>query len=301
MKYNFAIMKKFVFGIVIAMTLIAFAMPVYANSPAPADHLRISIINKPENIVFVDLLIKIDSNDENYVSLNKQNLELNEFTNDAEILTFNDLGFESFTFHYKNANSNIKLYTNNCVDFCKGFENNAHLTQYEDLLTNYNLVKLAFLNDNGDVVFVSEELNLPKENFFKIFRGFIEYEFGTGLIYISEDISAYSILAVLIFIAFSAGLEVLTATVFRFKENQIGIVAVVNVITQIFMRLLYLILPFTYLVSTIVLETFIYLGEFLLYKKLFKNENILKLLIYTIIANTISLVFGIIVIKILNL
>jgi len=49
------------------------------------------------------LLIKIDSSDKNYTTTNDDNLTINNLTANSEIASYNDSGFESFTFHYKGA------------------------------------------------------------------------------------------------------------------------------------------------------------------------------------------------------
>ena len=59
------------------------------------------------------------------------------------------------------------------------------------------------------------------------------------------------------------------------------------------MRVLYFVLPLTYLTETIILEILVYSVEFLIYKRLFPEEDTKKLLLYTVIANTLSLFLGI--------
>jgi hypothetical protein len=59
------------------------------------------------------------------------------------------------------------------------------------------------------------------------------------------------------------------------------------------MRLLYLVLPFTYLIETIILEIMVYVTEFLIYKKYLKQEKTTTIGWYTVIANTLSLLLGI--------
>ena len=70
-------------------------------------------------------------------------------------------------------------------------------------------------------------------------------------------------------------------------------ILVVNICSQIIMRSLYLILPFTYLIETIILEVCVYTSEFLIYKRHFKDTSAIKIIGYTITANTLSLLLGI--------
>lgn len=59
------------------------------------------------------------------------------------------------------------------------------------------------------------------------------------------------------------------------------------------MRLLYLLLPFSYLPETILLELLVYGTEFFLYKKSWQDLKSGKIALYTAIANTASLLLGI--------
>ena len=91
----------------------------------------------------------------------------------------------------------------------------------------------------------------------------------------------------------SIGTEVLVSLLFGFRGKRLLIILITNTCTQIIMRLLYLVLPFTYLIETIILEIMVYVTEFLIYKKCFKQEGVAKIVCYTVIANTLSLLLGI--------
>ena len=90
----------------------------------------------------------------------------------------------------------------------------------------------------------------------------------------------------------SIGIECLLALLFRFKGKKILTVLVVNLCTQVVMRALQMFLPLNYWVEVAILETLVYTAEFFLYKKYLKGVSTGKLLIYTILANTLSLFCG---------
>ena len=305
-------LKKMVFCIVIILLSCIFCTPVLANAAAPTEHITIKLTNIPDNVVYADLLIKIDENDENFSEINRLSLDENGLFDEAQIVTYNDNGFRSFTFHYHNAKSNIKInepypnYDYKYVDFCKGIEYREYLAQYEDLRTNYKSIKIALLNEQGDIVSISKQVELPEQSFSLLFFGTIEYDVATeNIVFVFEHNHLYILFSIVciwpLLIFFSIGLEVLTAVIFKFRGEKLRTITKVNVLTQILMRILYLFLPFTYLVSTIVLEFLMYGGEFLFYKKSLKGEKTKRVLVYTVVANTISLLFGLLIIKIFDL
>ncbi|MCL2488505.1 MAG: hypothetical protein FWE80_07465 [Oscillospiraceae bacterium] len=94
-------MKKSVFGIMLMLFSMMFCIPASANSPAPAEYLTFEITGLPDTVVYVDLLIKIDGVDNNFSEINQENLDENGFSRTAQIVTYDQDGFRSFTFHYQ--------------------------------------------------------------------------------------------------------------------------------------------------------------------------------------------------------
>ena len=301
MKKQFLKMVAFILPITIAALL--FPLNVSANAPGPANSLSIELTNIPETVVFADLLIIIDKGDKNYTSVNENNLISNDLTSNSEIVLYSENGFESFTFHYKGASSTIKIYKiyddkYSYVDFCKGLEYREYFTQYEDLLSNYRNVKIAFLDSRGNIISVSEKFKLPKESRWTIFAGYIQYDFDSGKIDLRTHINAYFIIFGVIYLVFftifSVGIETLIAVIFRFRRKEVGLVAAVNILTQGLMRLLYLLLPLSYFAATIILEALVYISEYIIFRKKMPEVKPSKILYFTIVANTVSLVSGLI-------
>lgn len=286
--FTFALLSLFVFS---------FPLPVSANSPAPADRLIVVISDLPDGAVYADLLIKIDADDSNYTDFNP-----NPFADDIlsvkEIVDYSTDGYRSFTFHYKNAESNIKLepyYDDSYyVNFCAGPESLNYLTQYEDLRQNYRDIKIAILDKDFKLITVSDAAKLPEEKNLFVFDGDVYYNASNGSITLEERINYFAAIFAFLYLAamigLSVGIELVIGLWFRFRGTPIFIV---NLCSQIAMRALYVILPFTYLLETIVLETLVYLAEFFIYKGCFKQTSKAKILLYTIIANTVSLLLGI--------
>ena len=294
-------LKKLFFVFIIVYILVfSSALPVFANAPMPADHLKVVLSNLPDDAVYVDLLVKINQDDPNFVDFQSNNYS-DSVSKASEIVSYSDGSFYSFTFHYKNSKSNIKIehYYDDLyyVDFCNGLNYQDYLTQYESLRNHYRDVKVALLDKDFNIIVVSESIQLPKENNAFVFDGEIYFDFNTNSLDFDTRINPYFVVfggffSILIMLM-SIGTETVISLLFGFRGRQTLTILIVNICSQIIMRLLYLVLPFTYLIETIVLEVCVYTAEFLIYKKYFKNISTIKIAGYTITANTLSLLLGI--------
>lgn len=297
--------KKLFLSIVL-LFVVSFSLPVVAsaNSPAPAYHLTAILSNLPDNAVYADLLIKIEEKDPLFVDF-QPNAFVQAASEAKELVAYSEEGFRSFTFHYKDAKSNIQIteyynYSNDdlyYVDFCTDLEYRDYLTQYENLRKHYRDVRIALLDKDFNIIAVSKPAQLPKQSNAFRFDGRIYYNFFTNAINCDTSLDVlyvifggiYSVLIMLM----SVGTETVLACFFGFKKKRIGTVLVLNVCTQIAMRVLYAVLPFAYLIETCILEILVYCTEFLIYKKRFSEVRTGKLVWYTILANTLSLLLGI--------
>ena len=284
--------------ILMIISLITFPMGVSANAPEPAAHLTIVFSNLPDEAVYADLLIKIDENDPNYID-HRSNTPVDGIQNIEGLACHSENGYRSFTLHYKNAVSNIKIehYYDDLyrVDFCNGPEYQAYLTQYEDLRENYNDIKIALLDKDFNIIVVSEATRIPKENRAILFSRMIDYDVSNDSFHVDTMISPYFILFSISIMLVSIGTELIIALLFGFKGKRLSSILTVNVCSQIIMRVLYVVLPLTYLIETVILEVLVYGTEFLIYRKRFEQISTTKIAIYTVIANTASLSLGILI------
>ena len=291
--------KLFCIFVLLSVFVVSFALPASANAPGPAAYLTVTLSNLPDNAVYADLLIRISPDDPNFAET-QSNDYLNADSKSTEIVDYSEDGFRSFTFHYKNARSNIKIAHYDelfYVDFCDGLEYQDYLTQYEDLRSHYRDIKIALLDKDFNIIVVSEAIQLPKEDGVFVFDGMIHYDFHTNSIDFERRMNLYSVIfggffSILIMLS-SVGVETLLAFFFKFKGNQVLTILAVNVCSQIIMRILYFALPFTYFVETVILEILVYAVEFLIYKKKFKQVSTREIAGYTTVANTWSLILGI--------
>lgn len=279
-----------------------FSISAFANSPKPAPYLNVTISNAPENAVYADLLIKIDETDPHYIDFQVSGDYGSDKEKISEILNYSEEGFRSFTLHYRDAKSNIEIdkeddsYWN--VDFCDTYDFfEDFTTQFEDLLENYNTIKIALLDENYKIIAVSEQAKMPKDSSVKIFLNSVVYDVSENTLEMESHISSVAILLVGLFSVFimiaSVITEFLAALFFKFKGKHFRIIAITNICSQIIMRMFYFLLPLPYIIETIILEILVYSAEFLVYKKTLKDISIKKILTYTVIANTLSLIIGV--------
>ena len=292
--------KLFFVFVIVSILVFSSALPVFANAPMPADHLTVVLSYLPDDAVYVDLLVKINQDDPNFVDFQSNNYS-DSVSKSSEIVSYSDGSFYSFTFHYKNSKSNIKIehYYDDLyyVDFCNGLNYQDYLTQYESFRNHYRDVKVALLDKDFNIIVVSESVQLPKENNAFVFDGKICFDFNTNSLDFDTRINPYFVVfggffSILIMLM-SIGTETVISLLFGFRGRQTLTILIVNICSQIIMRLLYLVLPFTYLIETIILEVCVYTAEFFIYKKYFKGTSVIKLVGYTLTANTLSLLLGI--------
>lgn len=290
------------FWVIVLLIVVAVSLPmsVSANAPEPPDYLTITLSNLPENAVYADLLIKIDENAPEFTDF-QPNVCVELKSEAEEIVDYSKDGFRSFTFHYKNAKSDVEIKNHDndfyYVDFCRGGEYNEYLTQYEKLCTEYRDIKIALLDKNFNIIVVSKAAQLPEESDAFVFYGEAYYDFATNCLEADEEFNTYFLVFTIAYsifiISISVGIEVVLSLLFKFGRKQLLTIFIVNVCSQFIMRALYMVLPFTYLQETIILEILVYTTEFLIYKARFKKCSTTQIVTYTIIANTLSLLSGI--------
>lgn len=282
--------------VLIIACVFAFPLSAFANAPAPADHLTVEITNLPQNAVYADLLIKIDPEDPNYVDFQPHSFA-DDLSKVGELVDYSVDGYRSFTFHYRGAQSNILLKDVDdgeyIVEFCNGSEYQEYLTQYEDLRQNYRDIKIVLLDEDYHIITVSRAGELPEKSDYFVFHGYASYDAAEGSVTAEKSFNDYVVLFFGFVMAISVATELLVARFFRFEGKKIMCVLAVNGCSQIVMRVLFVLLPFAHLVEMVILEVFVYLAEFFVYKKRFKQMETSTILRYTIIANTASLVVGI--------
>lgn len=285
-----------------------FSISAFANSPPIHDYFNLSVSNAPENAMYADLLIKIDETDPKYVEFQENDDYGDDKEVISEILNYSEDGYRSYTLHYANAGSDIELYDEGdylYAEFCIGEDYENFKTQYEDLRENYSTIKIVLLDENYKIIDVSNEREVPQDSDITFFTGYIGYDVSENILDINRYTSPYHIVFggffAIIIILVSVLSELIVAVLFKIKGSRLFGVVIINFCSQFLMRMLYIVLPFTYVIETIILEILVYSAEFVIYKKCFDEMKTAKLLAFTVTANTVSLIAGLLLNEVLLL
>lgn len=296
--------KRFLSIAVVLIVVFLFPLNVYANSPPPSPWYIFILSDIPKEAVYADLLIELNEFDPHYESLVSDNMP-DTFTEHAEILSYCEDNFRSYTFHCKNAKSEINIDCNNQVRFYMDITNyDESQDQYYKIVSEDSLLRLALLDENGDIIKVSPTLAIKPRQFMGSLSGVFHYNATTDNFVVESDINTfgvtlYGILCVCGMV-FTCLIEYLLSIPFRLRKTYGLRILLVNLASQIAMHityiLLYSIVFWRYGFMVFLLELLVYSGEFFVYRKMMKDVSLARCLCYTITANTVSLVFGLLLI-----
>ena len=290
----------------------------YANAPVPRYCFDITVKNAPEGTSGIDFLVPKDSIPEDeYTELNEEVLSERGLPADCEIAGYELDGAVSYSVHDSKAESFRELSEQ---------DGDYHVWQFEN---GYDLVKelgqetrLVLFDEGGTVLAVSDPFK-AYESKPRSFRGEISFDASTGEV-ISNGMAggltpegeidpggndgsgggsviASIFLGLLLLVGAFIGalvitilLELIVGLFFHLKP--VWWVIPVNLITNLAFNLLLAIfvylLGMNYYVFVGIGEVAVIAVEYLLYKSIYKDMPPKKLLIYSIVANVISAVAG---------
>lgn len=279
---------------VLVFSLLSFSAS--ANSPPPAPWFIVTLESLPEGTVYVDMLISLPEDDPCYREINPENLP-DGFPEDAEIIRYCQDGYRSYTFHYADAASDITPGTSLTVTFCHDPSGQRYPNHIEDI-ENRGDLRLAMLDVNGNILKVSACTPRNQHTFLASITNTFYYNAATDTLTRQTESLLDGFLGVLLLIgctiAVTVILEVVTGLAFGLKKYSWMILRV-NLVSQVIMWLLFLIFAmpaFLTIPVTVALEIGIYVLEYLYYRNQIQDVTRKKCLIYTLTANTVSLIFG---------
>jgi len=295
--------KKYLFTIILLIICILPASTVIANGPPPPNSLSVHISKYSSECSYADILIKLSDNDSNYVAFNSNYGEDLDISPSSEIVQYNEDGFMSYTFHFNGAISESKM---NEDGFINRNITDEHTSKnifaysdsgpaYNDFISDHYQLKIVLLDINGSILQTSNEVSV-KAGITSYFVGRIIYDAEQNIAKAEMRTNMLAIMFWLpLLIAFrifvSTGLEILAAIPFKIKPKRK--IFVVNLITQFILTIVILAgLIKPYWLAVLIMEVFVYSSEYFAYTKLFKDISNKKLLIYTVVANTTSLLIG---------
>ena len=290
-------------ALAVVVLLAAFLpLAVSANSAPPSFAYTFYLQELPTDTKYVDILIPLNENDDSYVQVNEGNLP-GTFLGDAQILTFRQDGYCSYTFHYRDALSDMEVSSEQQVVFFATNQpehtQNGHREQIEEMGT----IRLAMLDEKGNVLQVSKELVLNSRRIFATLTGKFQYNAAADTFDMSRETN-HGFVFLYLLIAF-AGLvftcisEYLISVPFGLWKQYGNTIVCVNIVSQILMHLLYILLYgllfWRYAAAVLLLEVLVFAGECLYYTRKMNTEPGYKCILYGITANIASLVIGLLV------
>lgn len=285
------------------MVLLTTVLPlqVSANGPVPAQWYDIQLSGLPEGTVYVDLLLPLAEDDPMYTELVAGNLP-EGFTAQSEIVTYCEDGFRSYTFHYRDALSSIEVGEDIPVSFGAEYapdmgDGDIRYGHFDDI-ERRGVIRLAMLDGAGNILQVSENLEVQPRGLFQFLSGSCYYFASSGKWIMDTTVSALGV-AVYVFLSVigilaTCLIERLMAWPFGLGRQYGAMILWTNLVSQTAMRILYLLLyslVFRAHGSLMMgLEILVYGGEYLFYHFRMKNVTWQRKLLYTAAANTASLV-----------
>lgn len=155
-------MKKIVLFVMISITLAALS-PFTAYAHSNAQKIEIDTYHFTDDACYIDLLIKMDSDDEYYTEFNNDNMDRFDLDN-TKLAEYRDAdGHISFSCHYKDIYSDLMinkktvrdtLISENCFTLDKDLE--IDLNVMTDLYDKKRVFKIAVLDKDGSIIQVSD-------------------------------------------------------------------------------------------------------------------------------------------------
>lgn len=279
-----------------------------ANSPARARSVVITPRNIPEGTRFLDLLIPMSKDDPYYCSFNQSMGEATGLTGTAPIAGYTDEdGYISYSFHMEGAVSDMLLEE---TIYSYAFGEGAYAggqTHLEYIQQNFGTIKVALLDGAGEILAVSDEASI-KTGRSGYLAGTIAYDCsmgrlspsiykgnGIGMLPAATIVVLLSSAALAVRAVFTAAVESVVSLVFRIRPWTT--VFVVNMISNMIFNLLLIMgtamLQIPYLSFVTAGEIIVVWAEYSVYRRRLVSGSRSRVLGFTITANLISLILGI--------
>lgn len=296
-------MKKinrfFAFFLAVLMLFSVIPAKASANGPAPSPWYNIELTNLPKGTVYVDMLIYLPEDDPMYTEPEAGKLP-EGFSQKAEIITYGEEDYRSYTFHYRDALSVIDPDKYSTVLFFT--DDNYDTVRYDhaDDIAQRGNIRLAMLDKAGNIIKVSPILSLDTREFLADTLGGYHYDAATDEWEVETYVSGITMILYMFIsivgVVLTCILETIVAGIFRLGKQYSTLVTVTNLISQILMRIAFIVLYdfifWKYSYAVFVLELCVYAGEYLVYSLTMRDISWKRRLPFVICANTISLVLG---------
>ncbi len=155
--------KAFIIFVIFLCCLLSYSIPVIAWNPGKHFSVEIIYSEVPENAVMLDMLVRKSDIKNNFSDFQTQNGELFGIKATSEIANYDIADYVSYSFHYKDSESQmiINQYLSYDFAYCYfGNENTYDTDNYQEkikMLDDIRMVKFAYLNAEGEILAVKNE------------------------------------------------------------------------------------------------------------------------------------------------
>lgn len=286
-----------------------------ANSPAPARSIVIAPDHVPGEAKYLELLIPMPPDDPYYCDYNQTIGSETGLTDQAPIVSYMEGGYISYSFHMKDASSDMKLEPESFQDgifSSYAFGDNAYAgsqTHLEYIQENFGTIKAALLDKEGNVLAVSEEVSIRAGDSGYL-AGTIAYDCVSGklspIIYQGNTSGSAIMIAVILLFMFmslimrafiTAVVESAVSLAFRVQpwKTVFWINGASNIIFNLLLAFNAFFLHIPYLIFVAAGEIAVICAENAVYRRVLRPCGKSRILAFAIVANLASLLLGLLV------
>ena len=279
-------MLKKIAAILSLMLLFMIVIPCYANANGPpqAWDLQIKVYDASPELIYMDVFVLKTLEDINIDIPNPEFFMRYPGLKNSDIINLEIDGYVSYSLYFKDAISNNIAEGRDYFKFAEG-----HLKKIKTF-------KIVTLDANGKILKISDTVSLkPKKGFYlaqppvvySYINNSCEINFIEGYSY-----KALILLMSLLRICLSIFIETMIAIPFLIRP--IRMIILTNLITQVFISIGLPIVSifFPYAICLVVFEILIVFIEYFTYIKFAHEPKKVKVFVYTLTANAVSLSLG---------
>lgn len=289
---------KRLFCLLFVCILFVGSLSTDAFARADVAAYRLTCSDLPAGTEYVDLLIKLPTTDPRYTPLVEENLP-EDFSENAQIITYCADDYRSYTFHYKDALSQISVDDPDGISFLAN--GNAQADHIGDITARGN-IKLSMLDANGNIIKVSAPLSLKPKGVFVRTTPYLHYDAQSDTLDVGKE--SYFLAVLIIFIIILVIMVVhcvvkwLIAQLFDIWILNEKLILLTGALTYIFQwSVLFVSLTYFFLVFPVVAFILVILPlavEIIVYRWKMQGVSLGRCLSYTLVSNFFSLIAAII-------
>lgn len=165
---------KRICSVLLSLVLLLCVLPVTAFARPMPLGFTLTCENLPQGTVFVDLLIKLPTDDPMYQPADPETYPQG-ITADSQILHYSEDNYRSYTFFYLDAVSNIRVSTEENISYGYSPHTEKHVFHREDI-KDRGKIRLAMLDEKGNIIKVSQGLSLVPKGLIATEDGNLTYD-----------------------------------------------------------------------------------------------------------------------------